>query len=97
MAEVSALTRDRENSPELSLPLIWVDEFRRLGNEGKAPRVEMMELASACRVLPRTHLEGIVDRVRTSALDVMSRDVVLAPARNDTVPIQEVSVQTACH
>ncbi|TMZ39992.1 GNAT family N-acetyltransferase, partial [Klebsiella pneumoniae] len=22
---------------------------------------------------------------------------VLAPARNDTVPIQEVSVQTACH
>lgn len=28
---------------------------------------------------------------------VMSRDVVLAPARNDTVPIQEVSVQTACH
>ena len=32
-----------------------------------------------------------------AALDVMSRDVVLAPARNDTVPIQEVSVQTACH
>ena len=31
-----------------------------------------------------------------NALDVMSRDVVLAPARNDTVPIQEVSVQTAC-
>uniref|UniRef100_UPI0034591621 hypothetical protein n=1 Tax=uncultured Bradyrhizobium sp. TaxID=199684 RepID=UPI0034591621 len=31
------------------------------------------------------------------ALGVMSRDVVLAPARNDTVPIQEVSVQTACH
>ena len=30
-------------------------------------------------------------------LGVMSRDVVLAPARNDTVPIQEVSVQTACH
>ena len=30
-------------------------------------------------------------------LAVMSRDVVLAPARNDTVPIQEVSVQTACH
>jgi hypothetical protein len=30
-------------------------------------------------------------------LGVMSRDVVLAPARNDTVPIQEVSVQTARH
>lgn len=33
----------------------------------------------------------------SAALAVMSRDVVLAPARNDTVPIQEVSVQTACH
>lgn len=33
----------------------------------------------------------------SEALAVMSRDVVLAPARNDTVPIQEVSVQTACH
>jgi hypothetical protein len=32
-----------------------------------------------------------------AALAVMSRDVVLAPARNDTVPIQEVSVQTARH
>ncbi|CAB0919621.1 hypothetical protein I4J10_04585 [Corynebacterium diphtheriae bv. mitis] len=32
-----------------------------------------------------------------ACLVVMSRDVVLAPARNDTVPIQEVSVQTACH
>ena len=32
-----------------------------------------------------------------TTLGVMSRDVVLAPARNDTVPIQEVSVQTACH
>lgn len=35
--------------------------------------------------------------VIAAALDVMSRDVVLAPARNDTVPIQEVSVQTARH
>lgn len=36
-------------------------------------------------------------RARIRPLVVMSRDVVLAPARNDTVPIQEVSVQTACH
>lgn len=35
--------------------------------------------------------------IAIGALAVMSRDVVLAPARNDTVPIQEVSVQTACH
>ena len=36
-------------------------------------------------------------RLARERLGVMSRDVVLAPARNDTVPIQEVSVQTACH
>lgn len=83
VAEVSALTRDRENSPELSLPLIWVDEFCRLGNEGKAPRVEMMELASACRVLPRTHLEGIVDRVRTSALELLLELEAIDPSVGD--------------
>ena len=40
---------------------------------------------------------GVLDKADLGALGVMSRDVVLAPARNDTVPIQEVSVQTACH
>lgn len=41
---------------------------------------------------------GIVCDVATVWwLGVMSRDVVLAPARNDTVPIQEVSVQTVRH
>ena len=38
-----------------------------------------------------------ISRQERERLAVMSRDVVLAPARNDTVPIQEVSVQTACH
>lgn len=42
-------------------------------------------------------VEKLADAERIRQLDVMSRDVVLAPARNDTVPIQEVSVQTACH
>lgn len=40
---------------------------------------------------------GVSNRTVQRALAVMSRDVVLAPARNDTVPIQEVSVQTARH
>ena len=42
------------------------------------------------------HVDWRIDAVYLR-LAVMSRDVVLAPARNDTVPIQEVSVQTACH
>ena len=41
--------------------------------------------------------EGMGRNAVARHLGVMSRDVVLAPARNDTVPIQEVSVQTACH
>ena len=47
--------------------------------------------------LPTRNLRGTNKVSLCSPLDVMSRDVVLAPARNDTVPIQEVSVQTACH
>ena len=42
-------------------------------------------------------LQRMMLRAYDHGLGVMSRDVVLAPARNDTVPIQEVSVQTACH
>ena len=43
------------------------------------------------------NVANICHIAKTRHLAVMSRDVVLAPARNDTVPIQEVSVQTACH
>ena len=42
-------------------------------------------------------MEFLPYKESSGVLGVMSRDVVLAPARNDTVPIQEVSVQTACH
>ncbi|SCX23212.1 hypothetical protein CJBVI_1792 [Corynebacterium jeikeium] len=42
-------------------------------------------------------IEHCTTAISLDDLAVMSRDVVLAPARNDTVPIQEVSVQTACH
>lgn len=44
-----------------------------------------------------TEILGNIYEPKGGVLVVMSRDVVLAPARNDTVPIQEVSVQTACH
>ena len=56
-------------------------------------------LADAPQSTRKLHFQVWVFAKRrgTGALDVMSRDVVLAPARNDTVPIQEVSVQTACH
>ena len=53
----------------------------------------------ACRLGPARlgTTDGPRYRCPAGHLGVMSRDVVLAPARNDTVPIQEVSVQTACH
>ncbi|CAB0916115.1 hypothetical protein FRC0417_01953 [Corynebacterium diphtheriae] len=53
-------------------------------------------LKPRARPTPDMDLDARTD-VRFRVLGVMSRDVVLAPARNDTVPIQEVSVQTACH
>lgn len=49
------------------------------------------------RTVQELDARGIRIEALDTQLDVMSRDVVLAPARNDTVPIQEVSVQTARH
>ncbi|WP_244659579.1 ABC transporter transmembrane domain-containing protein, partial [Corynebacterium diphtheriae] len=63
---------------------------------GKRSRGDIAALLSTDTQLIEDFLSEGLPRLG-QALGVMSRDVVLAPARNDTVPIQEVSVQTACH
>ena len=68
----------------LRRPLIGTPESPIGGNDQFQPRGCLIRLAR-------------ITTIGHPRLGVMSRDVVLAPARNDTVPIQEVSVQTACH
>lgn len=79
----------RVRSSCLSLPStgLALDGWQGAGRQG--PLVRQCRLQN---VVYASFLTGPL-----AVLGVMSRDVVLAPARNDTVPIQEVSVQTACH
>lgn len=58
------------NDPTLDLPLAWVARYRALAEQGKAAHYEMSELASASVVFPKTHLQGVLDRIRTAALDL---------------------------
>jgi hypothetical protein len=69
IAELEELTA-RDGNPHLSLPLGWVARYRTLANEGKAPRVPMMTLSYAAVAIPRTYLVGVLDRIKSTALDL---------------------------
>lgn len=69
VAELEALTAGNVD-PQLTLPMAWISRYRRLAEEGKTPRIEMMVLNHAGIAIPRTHLNGILDRVKSNALDL---------------------------
>lgn len=56
--------------PQRELPLAWTGLYRRLAGDGKAPAIPMMVLNHAAITVPRTHLSGILDRVKSNALDL---------------------------
>jgi hypothetical protein len=59
-----------EQDPELSLPIYWVTRYRELAHQDKAVHIEMMELDHAALRFPRTHLLGVLDRIRTMGLEL---------------------------
>ncbi len=59
-----------DRDPELSLPHFWVTRYRELAEHRKAARIEMMMLDAAAVQFPRTHLLGVLDRIRTAALEL---------------------------
>ena len=59
-----------EEDPELSLPIYWVTRYRELAHQDKAVHIKMMELDHAAVRFPRTHLLGVLDRVRTMGLEL---------------------------
>lgn len=69
VAELEALSQGKRD-PELALPVRWVALYRHLVSEGRVPSVEMMVLNRAAVGMPRTHLTGILDRVKSTALDL---------------------------
>lgn len=69
IAELEALASGEEN-PRTELPAAWLELYRYNISEGKAPHMEGMLLNRASVIVPRTHLLGAIDRIRTSALDL---------------------------
>ncbi len=71
VAELAALCAgDHEQEPQVQLPLLWLATFRRLADENRVPHMPMMVADHAAVLAPRTHLLGILDRVKSAALDL---------------------------
>ena len=82
IAELEALASGEEN-PRSELPSVWLELYRHYISEGKAPHVEGMILNRASVIIPKTHLLGAIDRIRTSALDLALNLEEVAPDVGD--------------
>lgn len=82
IAELEALTSGTVD-PQLQLPVAWIALYRHLVSEGKVPSMEMMILNYAGITMPRTHLKGILDRVKSNALDLALRLEDISPDVGD--------------
>ncbi|WP_030193842.1 AbiTii domain-containing protein [Terrabacter tumescens] len=69
LAELEALAAS-QNDPGSEMPMSWVAMYRSAMGERKVPGYEFMTPNYARRLFPRTLLLGVVDRVKTSALDL---------------------------
>ncbi|HRL47966.1 MAG TPA: hypothetical protein PLK46_05835 [Propioniciclava sp.] len=59
-----------DQDPELPFPIFWVLRYRELAELNQAPGFQMMQLDHAAARFPRTHLLGVLDRIRTTGLDL---------------------------
>lgn len=69
VAELAALC-EGDGDPRIPLPMAWLAHYRYLAAQGKAPHMEMMQPNDAVVLIPDTHLRGILDRVKSAALDL---------------------------
>jgi hypothetical protein len=69
VAELVELSQG-DQDPIWSLPVQWVVMYRDLADKRQAPTYEMMQLNHAAVKIPTTHLKGILDRIKTTALDL---------------------------
>lgn len=69
VAELQALA-DGEADPERGLPTQWIVYYRAAVDAGQAPGIEMMILNRAGFLVPRTYLRGLLDQIKTAALEL---------------------------
>lgn len=71
LAELEALAAaDGKKDPVSPIPMFWIAAYRKAWDERKVPGWEGMVVNHAERRLPRTLLTGILDQVKTSALQL---------------------------
>lgn len=82
VAELEALAA-LETDPSAQLPSSWVMLYRDYFAKGEAPGWEDMVVNYAAQLYPRTVLRGILDQVKTSALDLALELEQVAPHVGD--------------
>lgn len=70
LAELEALANDGDNNPQNQLPAYWLQRFRELAEEDRVPHLTRYVANHAAIEVPRTYLLGILDRIKTVALDL---------------------------
>lgn len=70
VAELVALSGDPENDPQVQLPNIWLHRYRELAEEDRVPHMPGYIANHVAVTIPRTHLSGILDRIKSIALDL---------------------------
>ncbi|TGN31678.1 hypothetical protein [Aeromicrobium chenweiae] len=71
VAELEALAfNDGDEDPRLGLSHMWIEVYRQYVAQNKVPSISMFVANKAFIRMPRTHMRGVLDRLRTSALDL---------------------------
>jgi hypothetical protein len=86
---------DGDTEPQVPWTPEAVFKYRQWGSEGKAGRMEMMELFEAGSVFPRTAIHGMVQQVRNKALEfaleMQSADPSAGTVGGPTIDKPEIS------
>lgn len=84
LAELEALASDKtEGVPHIPMPLAWVELFRRLAEEKRAPRIEYHVVNKAWVEVQRPYLRGILSRIRSAALNLALEIEEVSPNAGD--------------
>lgn len=83
LAELEALV-DGDTDPQNRLPNHWLQRFRDLAEENRVPHMPMFTANYAAIMVPRTYLRGLLDRIKTVALDLALDIEDASPEAGDT-------------
>lgn len=83
IAELEALAAG-SSDPQRQLPMAWIALCREAIERGEVPHPPMFVLNRAAIVIPRTYLQGILDQIRTTALDLALGIEGVAPEAGET-------------